>query len=212
MSARRDPTALLWAISAADLAANLLCFFVLQFAMSELDIERFRAASEGIGRGLGVETRQAPKPRAALSVPEFTPRAALSVDYLSALLAAETAPGRPLSVATVARRGDRDEFSLPGGPLFEPGGDKLGAEAEPVLFALAGLLSGVRNGVAIAGHARADGTAAGWELALLRASSIAARLRATGYTRPLTISGQAADSAGTAPERIEILIGEGQAR
>ena len=222
--AGQDRSAWLWSVSAADLAANLLCFFVLQFAMSETDLERFRAASEGIGRGLGVETRAQPRPQATLSLPTVARRAGLSIDYLAALLAAETTPGRPLAGASVLRAEDRVTLSLPGETLFELGGDQLRPEAEAALFALAGLLAGVPNRIEIQGRARPEAAHAerfpsSWELALMRAATVAARLRAAGYARALAISGQAVEGAAegegdagrAAPERVDLLIGEGRA-
>lgn len=223
--AQRDRTTALWAISAADLAANMLCFFVLQFAMSEIDIERFRAASEGIGRGLGIEMHARAQPQATLTLPTLNRRAGLSVDYLAALLAAETAPGHSLAGATIATSDDRLTLSLPGAALFEAGGDRLRTEAQESLFALAGLLSGVPNRVEVQVHVRPNaerlaGFPSSWELALMRAAGVAARLREAGYTRPLAISGQlaavpvkaGADAAPPAAESVNFIIGDERAQ
>ncbi|MEX2009531.1 MAG: flagellar motor protein MotB [Dongiaceae bacterium] len=184
-----------WLITFADLVGLMLAFFVMLFAMSNIDGTKWRGVANGLSRSLDpVIAIEDESPRAERNVVEVTVEPGSDLDYLATLLAHELAAEPALAAAVLRSLDDRIVISLPADLLFEPISARLGGPAAPTLFALGGLLRNLDNRIEVAGHAdrRAiDSTdyPSNWELSLARALAVAEALRESGYGRPIVARG-----------------------
>ena len=203
MDQRRRPTRAdsgssgAWLITFADLAAIILAFFVLKFSMSEVEDEKWRTAATALGRQFNMPGQlNSPGQGDGLGLDSVTPKEALSLDYLAALLSTRIEAEPRLRGADMQRVADRLVISLPDRLLFDQWSASLRPGAEETLFVLAGALGVVPNRVDIVGHT--DPTPppeqsypSNWELSLSRAATVAVAFRAAGYTRGIGVFGRA---------------------
>lgn len=194
----RGPAPTIWLITFTDLVGLLLAFFVMIFAMSTIDEERFRELTGA------VNLNRAPLPggiEATIQDERNAPQASVELGhdlgYLATLLR-EQLGREPLIAGTMVRQdGAQVILSLPAELLFAPNGAEPTAQGEQALFALVGLLRNLQNRIEVEGHAdpkppAADSYASNWELSLARAATVALRLEAAGYRQPVTARGRAA--------------------
>jgi len=172
-----------WMLTFTDLVSLLLTFFVLMFSMSQLEIERWRAIAASLSASLDMPAAgHAPKEPARFAIGAASPRRALDLDYLAAVVKQNLA-ANPLAAGIEVRRdGDRLLISVPADLAFAPGSAQLSARAEPMLAAIASVLRTIVNDVATEGHAdpsplTAGAFASNWELSLARAEAVASVLR-----------------------------------
>lgn len=191
-----------WLITIVDLMTILLTFFVLLFSLSKIDMVRFIPVARSYGEAF-----------AGGSPEEFTPRlpevAAVPGDNLSYLEAVlRPAFAKQPSLADVQFRTTAQYLilSVPGGGLFEPGSSGFSEAARRRVFDLGGVLSNLRNRIAIVSPAAADpaGGLGGesWRLAIARANAVADAIAAAGYDKEITVLGRTAPAAG----EIQILV------
>jgi chemotaxis protein MotB len=172
-----------WMLTFTDLVSLLLTFFVLMFSMSQLEIERWRAIAASLSASLDMPAAGlAPKEPARFAIGTASPRRALDLDYLAAVVKQNLA-ANPLAAGIEVRRdGDRLLISVPADLAFAPGLAQLSVRSEPMLAAIASVLRTIANDAATEGHAdpaplTAGAFASNWELSLARAEAVASVLR-----------------------------------
>jgi chemotaxis protein MotB len=172
-----------WMLTFTDLVSLLLTFFVLMFSMSQLEIERWRAIAASLSASLDMPAAGlAPKEPARFAVGTASPRRALDLDYLAAVVKQNLA-ANPLAAGIEVRRDeDRLLISVPADLAFASGSAQLSARSEPMLAAIASVLRTIANDVATEGHAdpaplTTGAFASNWELSLARAEAVASVLR-----------------------------------
>ena len=180
-----------------DLMLLLLTFFVLLFAMSEIDLGRYGALSRSTGQSsIAPVLPVTQAPTTEFTIPQTDLRPASDLGYLKAIIT-NALSGDPRFGQVATRL--TDEYlvlSLPGSLLFAPGSASTTDQADQAIFDIAGLLSALENAIAVTGHVGPSDLAdapflTSWELSLVRAVIVAEGLRNSGYTRPLTVLGRA---------------------
>lgn len=176
----------IWLITFTDLVGLLLAFFVMIFAMSSIDQNRYRdlTGAADLGRepvpgatGATVEEK--------LNAPQPETHQGADLGYLGALLRAQLGRAPLLAQATVRQDGARVVISLPADLLFAPNGAEPTQAGAKALFSLVGMLRNLPNRIEVEGHAdpkppTAGGFISNWELSLARAIAVAIRLEAAG--------------------------------
>ena len=186
----------IWLMIFSDLILLLLTFFVLLFAMSDIDLGRYGALSRSTGQAFSdpvlAETQTL---SSNFAIPQRELRPAENLGYLKAIIT--NALSKDPRFGQVATR-LTDEYlvlSLPGSLLFGPGSTAMTEKAQAAIFDLAGLLSALDNAIAITGHVGPTGPfeapfLSPWELSLVRAVVVSEELRNSGFVGPLTVLGR----------------------
>ncbi len=183
-----------WLVTFTDLIGLLLAMFIMIFAMSNLDSNRWQSMMGALDSTSGQPGGpQRVRPAAESTVPPLVELPGEDLDYLSSLLR-ERMDGDPvLAEGILQSLEDRVVLSFPGELLFAPGAVEPGTAAREALFRLGGLLRNLDNRVEIAGHADPtappEGFESNWELSLARALAVARLLREAGYIEALRLRG-----------------------
>jgi len=197
-----------WLITIVDLVTLLLAFFVLMFSMSHFEGKRFAQVAKSYGDAFG------PAPIApAKALPRLPPIANISgedLGYLEAVLKTAFAQTATLKDVEFHRTAQYLILSLPVDGVFAPGSDAFTDTAASPVFDLGGVLSNLKNRIAVVGTAAmspADGAGA-WELAVARARTMGDALQRAGYQQPITVLGRGGASTDVAAAlgRVEIMI------
>ncbi len=221
-----------WLITFADLAAVIVAFFVLLFAMAEVDSDKWKGATAAFDRQFRIsEATITPRPVESANITQRVEEAALDLRYLERVVGEQLKEHAALRDVRVVVDADRLVLEFPGELVFASGRVGVSVSGHQSLFVLGGLFAGVENQVAVVGHAAPDQTIEGqpeidWELSLMRAARIARSLRSAGYDRAIEVQGRsgsrvggAAPAASDGPrttlfQRIEIIVqnesGDGQ--
>lgn len=172
-----------WMLTFTDLVSLLLTFFVLMFSMSQLEIERWRAIAASFSAFLDMPASgTAPTAPARYAIGTVTPRRALNLDYLAAVLKQNLSASPRSSGIAITRDGERLRVAVPADLAFAPGSAKLDDRAATALVAIASVLRTISNEVATEGHADPVPVSGGefdsnWALSLARAEAVAVVLR-----------------------------------
>lgn len=193
-----------WLISFADLISLLLCFFVMLFAMSSIELARWRAVVLSVNAnyvGPNAATKSdASEPwlrRPGRSFAGAVADNGVDLDYLAAVLERRVEDDGELAGTVVTRSDDHLVVSLPGDGLFEIGRANINPNARLKLATLGRVLGNLKNQVDVRGHGEPPASAralkvsavANWELSLARAASVAEELQRGGYLREPTVIG-----------------------
>jgi chemotaxis protein MotB len=193
-----DPMRAAWTTTFVDRTALLLTFFVMVFAMSTMDEQRWATLSGSLverGDGDGAEP-----PTDLLSVPGVSRARATRTDYLATLLRQRLEEAAVLAPYGLER--DEDGVSLAFGADLLLRGEEMvpTAQGRLLLVRLAELLDPLANEVAVEVQGGAgDGLGAAIAVALV--------LRASGYTRPLAVR-SGLGPPGAAERRVLVRITE----
>jgi chemotaxis protein MotB len=181
----------------ADLVALLLTFFVMLFAMSKVEDDKWEQVVDTLSLRLSpsVEITDI-RPTAYINVPIINRIKAIDLDYLAAILEDKMAANDILSGSRIQHRADRLVISLPTDLLFTLSSADLAPQAGEALFFLGGVLANVANRINVGGHTdplpvRGGAYASNWELSLARADTVAKELRRSGYIRDIAAFGYA---------------------
>ncbi len=176
-----------WLITFADLAAVLLAFFVMMFAMAEIDTDRWEGAVDALSRRLYLQNEEvlSSRPQAERNVPVVRLKQGQSLSYLAALLQQQVEKAGAAEGVDVDLQDDRLVLSLLNEAVFETTGTRLRPEGRRLAFELSGVLAGVRNQVAVVSYARAAHEELAQD-ALLRAVALGQALRVGGLGRSVT--------------------------
>ena len=218
VTAKSTPVSRLWLITIVDLMLVLLAFFVLMFSMSRVEVRHFAEVAKAYGESFGVAVN-AEAPISRDKLPKIAAGPADNLDYLNAVLKAPFANSETLKNIEFRATAQYLVLSLPVTAMFEADSGLLRDGAKGPVFDLAGVLSNLKNRVAVVGtaavvHNDIDAVAA-WSLAVSRARSMAEALKAGGYTQTVSVFGRggAPTDVAAATGHVDILImPEGPAR
>jgi chemotaxis protein MotB len=210
-----------WLITIVDLITLLLTFFVLLFSMSHVEPTRFSEVAKAYGDAFAPA-----KDDNGQRLPKITAAAGDDLGYLQAVLKAAFASSATLRGIEFRLTPQYLMLSLPVTELFMPGSGGFAESAKTPVFDLSGVLSNLKNRIAVVGTAatmqtkssqsendaegarlQSSGVAA-WSLAMARAKAMADALAAGGYDQPVTVLGRgaAATDVGAAVGRVEIMV------
>lgn len=184
-----------WLVTFADLTALMLTFFILLFAMSNVDTSTWEAivdsfkqqlnpSKSGQGQSSG-ERNQVTR----IIIPQST-----DLDYLNTLIIGKIRDHPLLSRAILTRLDDGLVISLPSDALFETGSATLTEAAGDAAGLLVEVLGLVGNRVDIHGHSDPTPINGGefvsnWELSVGRALSLASMLLEAGLDKDIAAFG-----------------------
>lgn len=202
----QDTTSNIWLMSFTDVMALMLTFFVLLFAMSHPKKEEWEDFSREIKQQFSKFYGMASNPGiqdGTININKVNFEEARDLRFIHQLLQEQLNKVESLRGITVipqppkAEKPSRLIISMPDELLFESGSASLKARGSEALFDLQVFLDRIPNRLEVIGHADPRPIPAGgdfpsnWELSLTRAASVAAALQNYGYSKDLTIRGQA---------------------
>jgi len=206
-----------WLITFVDLVGLIVIFFILLYAMSEVEREKWQGVSTTLSRVLGFDTGVA----RSTGLPELATPArggyGANLEYLAAVLERRLAEDDALAGVTIRRPGDGLAIALPSGMLFRSGEAVLSEDGERLVSALARLLRNVRNRVEVVDYGVPLSLAAGWVRPINRALAVRSGLLRAGYAKGVAAYGRvdpyggAADGAtgrDSAQPRLEVIVRE----
>ncbi len=194
---KRDRSSVAWLLTFSDLVLLLLTFFILLFAMSDIDLGRYGALSRSTGLSLSDPLRdetQSPTTNFTIPQQDFPP--ASDLGFLKAVVSDALSKDARFGRVSTRLTEEYLVLSLPGSLLFEAGSADIGEQARAALFDLAGLLSALENEVAVTGHVGPEGFNSTpflttWELSLARAVRVSDVLSQSGYQGEMRVFGRA---------------------
>jgi len=200
----------LWLITIVDLVTLLLAFFVLMFSMSHVETKKYAELAKAYGdafKPAGMTTTPAPRIR----IPKITNVSGDDLGYLEAVLKAAFAGTATLKDVQFQRTSQYLILSLPVDGVYAPGSGSFSDNAAAPVFDLGGVLSNLKNRIAVVGTAVMDSPKAGaaaWSLAVARAQTMADALKTAGYDQSITVLGRGGEATDVAAAigRIDILI------
>tara|TARA_R110001592_G_scaffold27763_13_gene102735 strand:- start:24871 stop:25719 length:849 start_codon:yes stop_codon:yes gene_type:complete len=187
----------LWLITFTDVMALMLTFFVLLYAMSTPQEEKWEDISDALTYKSGAFDAAAfnAGSQDVISLDKIDKTRALELDYVQTLIAG-LLKQRQIDDVLLVQNGKRLVISLPSELLFESGKADVGVEGKKVIFELGGVLSRVKNRIEVIGHTDPSPVGAtggtyttNWQLSLARAASVSRVLRDVGYEREMTVRG-----------------------
>ncbi len=187
----------LWLITFTDVMALMLTFFVLLYAMSTPQIDKWEAISVSLSSKFkddGVKAYSSGS-QDAVSIDKIPTSKALDLNYLRVLVT-NLLKSKDIKNVLIFQNNNRLIISVPSDLLFKSGQAEVGLNGKKVLFALGGALNRVKNRIEIVGHSDPrpitgtnGGYSSNWELSLARSSAVAAVLKDVGYNRHITVRG-----------------------
>ncbi len=183
-----------WMVTFTDLVALMLTFFVLLFAMSQVEQRKWQGFVHSLTRDFdAVRLSESVSPAAEYQPEEEAIVPGADLDYLAPVLRQQLAAHPLLARSTFRRLPERLIVSLPAGLLYRARGTALAPRARELGFALGGVLRNLSNRIEVAGHVYRLGAArarrADWELALARAALFTGVLSRAGYRGPIVAQG-----------------------
>ncbi len=183
-----------WLVTFADVTALLLAFFVMLFAMSNLQSEKWETIISRISTSERTLEDLVPIPQSDRNVATVRLETALPLEYLANVLEEKLAADDVLNRAMVHRLDDLLVLSLPADVLFPPGEAELTPAARKALFRLGDVISTIGNRIDVRGHADPDPLSdsefeSKWAISLARAIAVANEFKRTGYERKITVLG-----------------------
>ena len=198
-----------WLVTFTDAMALMLTFFVLLFAMSNPDAEKWKKMTKNVQQSMqtfrGEQFERGAED--ALSIGKIDYRQALSIPYLKVLLQKQLDENAQLEDVTLQEHEGNLVLSLPSDVLFAPAEADLKSGAPQTLYALAATFKRIRNALTIVGHTDPVPVSGGtfqsnWHLSLARAGAVAALLAQMGYDRDIEINAAAAGRYQDLPQSI----------
>lgn len=190
---RRLPAGNAWMITFADLIALMLTFFVLLFAMSQIQQQKWQSLVESLASNLSAtyETETAKFAADYQPEAEIVPPGA-DLDYLEPILREHFAAEPMLAGGAIERGEDGLSVSFPDERLFVGSTPELTARGAKVIFALGSVLRNLDNAVDVNTRVRsgAKDAAADWEAALARSVSVVRILAQSGFAGSIVARGQ----------------------
>ncbi len=221
-----------WLVSYADFMTLLFAFFVVMYAVSAVNVGKYKVLSESLGNAFGSSSEQNPgssKDRSKSITNKANDNTAVRQDraqmtnVANDILHALSPLIREGKVrVTQTARGVNIEINA--SLLFAPGDAKLAAESKQALRAIADVLKMQRNDIEVDGYTddvpiSNAAFASNWELSAVRASSVARefmnngvaenRLMVVGYgsNKPIMPNDNAENR--TRNRRVEVVIQSG---
>lgn len=183
-----------WMVSLGDVVALMLAFFVMLYAMSNPQSEKFEEVIALIATRVNPDEK--PNPTSELNIGTVDLVGGLSPEYLNRILEDKLSRDEVLSQAHIVEISKRVIISLPADAIFKTGSSEIEEGASESIRRLAGVISQFGNQVDIAGHSDPDPVSTDkypskWDLSLARALSLATALNENGYAGDFTVLGMA---------------------
>ena len=200
----------LWLITVVDLITLLLAFFVLLFSMSQVETKKYAEVIKSYGEVFS-PVKASVEPVQRVRLPKITAVSGDDLSYLEAVLKPAFAGTATLRDVEFRRTSQYLILSLPVDGVFAPASGAFTESATGPVFNLGGVLSNLKNRIAVVGTAAMSKDIAAvdaWNLAVARAQSMADALKTSGYDQPITVLGRGGERTDVAAAigRIEILI------
>jgi chemotaxis protein MotB len=212
-----------WLVTFTDLVSLMLTFFVMMFAMSNVNVDQFKNMTVALSRSLNpLQLKSTVTPSAQFNIGSLFRKPAIDLDYLASVLSGAVSQDSSLAGIRVFKQEDRLVIALPGDALFVDGRAELSESARSTLFDLGGVLGTIANKMAVYANAETGQLAetiytTAWELSLARAINVANTLRDSGHSTGIVSHGFAdsryADSSGLTEDvrrslarRVDIVI------
>lgn len=190
-----DPEA--WMLSFGDLVSLMLVFFVMLFAMSTLEEERFEAVVSALAQQFNpTSTAKQSQPSVELDIPKMRSAEANNLDYLRALIADKLSGDPMLDEIRMHQLHDRLVVSLPADQLFRGNSAQLDESAAETIARVGTVIQYLGNRVEVNGHTDPQpitnvAYTSNWELSLSRAIAVADEFRRAGYGNSVFAFGHA---------------------
>ncbi|MCH8000347.1 MAG: hypothetical protein IIA34_01625 [Proteobacteria bacterium] len=190
-----------WMITFTDLVALMLAFFVLLFAMSQVEQKKWQGLVDSLNTDLNaLKSVERVKPALDYHPEDEAVLPGADLDYLASVLRQQIAAHALLARGTIRRLPDRLVVSLPADLLFRANATTLAPGARDAGFALGGVLRNLNNRIEVAARVRhsdrAQGRRSDWQLALARAALFTGMLTRAGYRGPIVARGIVESRAG----------------
>ncbi len=199
-----------WMVTFTDLVALMLAFFVLLFAMSQVEQRKWQGLVDSLYSDFNaLKSVETMEPALEYHPADEAVVPGADLDYLAPVLRQQIAAQASLTRAKIHRLPDRLVVSLPAELLYRANLASLAPGAREVGFALGGVLRNLDNRIEVEalvrGPDRARGRRADWQLALARAALFTGMLTRAGYRRAILARGIAQRGAARdgAPPRGE---------
>jgi len=181
-------------VTFTDLVALMLTFFVLLYAMSNVEPPKWRQLADSLAVNLNrMRDVEVIRPAHELNADTADREPGEDLDYLARILRNSAKKEPSLAESVIVRQSDRLLIALPGDLLFGPGANALDKNGARAAFTLGGILRSLSNAVEVAGHADptlAHGQPGGnWGLSVARAATVARLLEKAGYARKVVVRG-----------------------
>ncbi len=185
-----------WLLTYADLITLLLAFFIIMYAGSKTDLERFAKLAVSLRQGFGISIMPASGGEGVLSgegggVIPFPSIPQRNRDFMrvSQALAERSRAAGALQAVSVNMRREGIAITISGGVLFPSGGVELSAESKQILDEVARILAPMPNQVRVEAHTDDLPTndplyPTNWELSAARAASVVRYLVDQGQIAP----------------------------
>lgn len=214
LPARRRSASNAWMITFTDLIALMLTFFVLLFAMSQVQQQKWQSLVESLARNLSATYKtESAKVAADYQVPVPVVPPAAELDYIEPILHEHFAAEPLLAGGRIVRVEGGLSVTFSDERLFAGGSAEMTARGAQVIFALGSVLRNLDNAVDVNAHRQAGAAAAeDWEIALARAVAVVRILAQSGFTGPIVARALGADEAPAGPRQrsdgLELFISE----
>lgn len=195
-----------WLITFTDLVSLMLTFFVLLFAMSNVQVGQWKNVIDSLSRSLSPALNQkTAQATANFNIGTIFRKRAIDLDYLDAVLQEHLNNDKLLQDAKLILLDDRLIVALPGDLLFPPDSAVMKPKALAAMFSLGGIFRNIGNQIAVNGHTDPTPPAgkvytSNWELSMARAAAVTNALRRAGYEDNIIAFGYAASQYGQLPK------------
>lgn len=222
-----------WMVSYADFVTLLFAFFVVMYAVSQVDNDRLKQTSQSLRTALGSQKVDGPEldkwtgPKCEGDCVAFQgiPDPKLAEELrrrLEGSLRPWLREQKEPAVAITELEGKRLVIRLSAGQFFEPAAAALHPEALPILDAIGSQLTGIDRRIRIEGHTdvqpiRTERFRNNWDLSASRAATVVAyleqahgipsqRLAAVGMAATQPVAGNDTSEGREANRRIDIVV------
>lgn len=185
----------IWLVSFGDVTALMLAFFVMLYAMSHLQSERWEAVISVLATRERPVAEGEPRPIGERTTTRISLVDAFPTGYLQRILEEKLSEDRLLSDIRMTGLDDQLILSLPADRFFAGNGATISEEGRRALGRLATVFGQFGNRIDIRGHAAPEPPAPGArfedaaEISLARALAVAKTLAASGYGGNPTVMG-----------------------
>lgn len=185
----------IWLVSFGDVTALMLAFFVMLYAMSHLQSERWEAVISVLATRERPVAEGEPRPIGERTTTRISLVDAFPTGYLQRILEEKLGEDPFLSGIRMTGLEDQLVLSLPAADFFDGGGAALSEAGRRALGRIATVFGQFGNRIDIRGHAAPEPPAPGTpfedaaEISLARALAVAKTLAASGYRGNPTVMG-----------------------
>lgn len=196
-----------WLLTFSDLICLMLVFFVLLYAMSEIDVTKWKPVESVIQTSAENENRKDYiRPNQHFNVTKLRQVEGKNIDYLEKILKEQFQKSDMMIFGYIKKYPDRLVLSLPDDILFENNSDEIKDSSEKLLSTLVDTMMRLVNQIELIGHTDPrpirSGYESNWHLSLARALAIEQRFEDLGYRKPIIVQGIADSEYGLLDQSI----------